>query len=245
MLAALAIPFTGTAHAGTDPGEPVYGHAVPPLGATALAPAVHGKKVLVVGDSWAGSFANGMQETAGEHSTIVNGGLGGCGILLPTSEGTPPACREWPRKWPSYMRDRPDAVVLMVAHWDASPQQIEPGAPAGNLGQPAYRKVFEHRLDQALTILTTGSTPVYLVNSRMVGHKGWGAWAPAMNEILRTAATAWAGRGVHLLDLRGQLCNDDGCPEVLDGVDVYDETVHLTVPARGRIARWILNTMFT
>ena len=68
------------------------------------------------------------------------------------------------------------------------------------------------------------------------------ASAAAMNVTLREAVAQ--NPHAHLLDVRGQLCDYSGCPKVLDGINVYDPTRHPTPPARDRLARWALDTMF-
>jgi hypothetical protein len=80
------------------------------------------------------------------------------------------------------------------------------------------------------------------MTSQQVGNPKYRASALVMNRVLREASAKHPG--VRLLDLRGQLCNDDGCPKVLAGTRVYDPTAHPTKPARARLANWVLNTMF-
>ncbi|MCX4585383.1 SGNH hydrolase domain-containing protein [Streptomyces sp. NBC_01481] len=236
-----------TAHSEAAPakaGEPHYGAAVPPLGSPSLSPAVSGKTVLVVGDSWSASIGQGMSEVAASHNTIVNAGLGGCGILLPMGKETPETCRKWPTQWPSYLQKyKPDAALLNVGFWDVTPQRLAANAEPRDLTSPAHETAFRDRLNQAISILTSRNTPLYLMTSQQVSHPKYRSSALVMNRILREASAEHPG--VRLLDLRGQLCNDDGCPEVLSGTQVYDPTDHPTKPARARLAIWALNAMFT
>ncbi|MFJ8795625.1 hypothetical protein [Streptomyces sp. NPDC102462] len=90
------------------------GTAPPPVGDAQLSPAVKGKSVLVVGDSWARYFGDGMTKIASDKNVIVNAGLGGCGIMLPdTVQGgkkSQSICLKWPQEWPKYMKQyKPDA----------------------------------------------------------------------------------------------------------------------------------------
>ncbi|MEU6220518.1 SGNH hydrolase domain-containing protein [Streptomyces sp. NPDC047022] len=225
-------------------GEPHYGTAVPPLGSPSLSPAVTGKTVLVVGDSWSASIGRGMSEVGASHNTVVNAGLGGCGIMLPVGKETPETCRKWPVQWPSYLKKyQPDATLLTVGFWDVTPQRLAGDAEPLDLTSPAHEKAFRERLNQAISILTSRNTPLYLMTSHQVGNPKYRASALVMNRVLREASAKHPG--VRLLDLRGQLCNDKGCPRVLAGTQVYDPTVHPTKPARARLANWALNAMFT
>lgn len=221
-----------------------YGDAQPPFGQRTLSRRAAGRSVLIAGDSWAYHMANGMLAVAPPSDTILDAGGGGCGIMLPTTPGTPQSCQDWQTAWPALMsRDRPDAVILEISEWDITPQQITPGGPLLNLTDLGYRQRFIEHLDQAVRILSADGTPLYLETSKMVGDPNYGAYASIMNEVLREFAAQRPH--VHLLDVRGQLCDDDGCPKVLDGVTVYDVTGHPTAAADGRLAIWALNTMFS
>ncbi|WP_460370732.1 DUF459 domain-containing protein, partial [Actinocorallia lasiicapitis] len=234
-------PAAGSAPA----GEPSYGTAVPPLGEARLEPTVKGKTVLAVGDSWAANIGAGMSKVASAENTVVNAGLGGCGLMLSTAPDAPADCREWPQKWPGYLaRYRPDAVLLMVAYWDLTPQRLTAGGPQRDLRDPAHRKVFTTNLNRAIGLLTAGGAKVYLMNSKLVDQPALRPAALIMNRLLREAADAHAAEGVRLLDVRGQLCNDKGCPPVIAGTNVYDPTGHPADAARDRLATWVLNTMF-
>jgi len=224
-------------------GEPHYGAEVPALGSPSLSRAVTGKTVLVVGDSWSASIGLGMSEVAASRNTIVNAGLGGCGILLPPGKETPAACRTWPIQWPAYLKKyKPDATLLTVGFWDVTPQRLAGDQEARDLTSPTHEAAFRDRLGQAISILTSRNTPLYLMTSQQVGNPKYRSSALVMNRLLREAAAKHPG--VRLLDLRGQLCNDAGCPRVLAGTKVYDPTEHPTKPARARLADWALNTMF-
>ncbi|MFD9220235.1 SGNH hydrolase domain-containing protein [Streptomyces sp. NPDC060064] len=202
-----------------------------------------GKTVLVVGDSWSASIGQGMSEVATSRNTVVNAGLGGCGILLPVGKENPEACRAWPTQWPSYLaKYKPDATLLTVGFWDVTPQRLAGEEETRDLTSPSHETTFRDRLNQAISILTSRDTPLYLMTSQQVGNPKYRSSALVMNRVLREASAKHPG--VRLLDLRGQLCNDDGCPDVLAGTQVYDPTEHPTKPARARLANWALNAMF-
>lgn len=228
---------TGTGTAGGS------GSQTPPLGAAALTKAVAGKTVLVVGDSWAANLGVGMSAVASSTATIVNAGIGGCGIMLPDPSTTNATCSAWPTAWPTYMtKYKPDAVVLTVGFFDVTPQKLTGESAAHDLSDPAHLAVFENHLDKAIGILSAHGTPLYLMNSALVDKPAYHASALAMNQALATAVRTHTG--LHLLDVHAQLCNDTGCPRVIDGINVYDPTQHPAPAARDRLADWALDTIF-
>ncbi|MEU2717682.1 SGNH hydrolase domain-containing protein [Streptomyces sp. NPDC007205] len=221
------------------------GRGTPPLGTAPghLGPGTGGKRIMVVGDSWAANLAQGMSAVASQHTSVVNAGLGGCGIRLPKGNETPARCREWPKKWPSYLRTfRPDATVLMVGYWDVEPQRVNAHENPKDLTSPAARAAFAKRLDQAVDLLTGSGKPVYLMTSPLVADSPYRESARVMNQVLRQVDQNRVH--VKILDVAGQLCNESSCPKVIDGISVYDPTRHLTSKARDRIATWALNTVF-
>lgn len=222
--------------------------SAPPRGGDAkLSPAARGKTVLVVGDSWAQYIGTGMSEVTAGDSVIVNAGLSGCGIMLPYSHAgkePPAACLEWPEKWPEYMKKyQPDAVLVRTANWDLTAQTITRTGVDITIKNTEFRKRFDKNVDRALGILTQNGTPVYLTNAKLASAD-LKPLTVEMNRAVREVAERHRGHGVHLLDLAAQLCNDQGCPEVLNGHKVYDETGHPAPWSRDRLARWILNSMF-
>lgn len=230
------------------PSSTSLSSAPPRVGVDALSPAVRGKTVLVVGDSWAGYFGDGMSKVASEKNVIVNAGLGGCGIMLPdwiAGKKPPQACLEWPVKWPEYMNKyQPDAVLLRTGNWDVVPQEFDGKGVELTIEHPLFRQRFERNMDLAISILTKNGTPVYLTN--MVNAKGgWNKLTKTMNREVQEIAEKYKDKGVHLLDLNAELCNANGCPETLQGHALYDETHHPADWSRDRLSKWILNSMFT
>ncbi|HEV2637807.1 MAG TPA: SGNH hydrolase domain-containing protein [Actinocrinis sp.] len=227
----------------SGPAAGTGGSQTPPLGATTLSKAVAGKTVLVVGDSWAANLGVGMSSVASSTATIVNAGIGGCGIMLPDPSTTNATCSAWPTSWPAYLAEyKPNAVVLTVGFFDVTPQKLPGEAAAHDLSDPAHLAVFQNHLDKAIAILTADKAPLYLMNSALVAKPAYRASALAMNQTL--AAAVRTHPGVHLLDVQAQLCNGTGCPRVIDGINVYDPTQHPAPAARDRLADWALDTIF-
>jgi hypothetical protein len=234
---------------GAEPGVPAsdrpLGTGVPPFGQEKLDPAVRGKKVLVVGDSWAASIGTGMAAVAAHANTIVNAGLGGCGIMQAAAPEATPECRGWQENWARYVaQHRPDAVLLMTAQWDLAPQQIDDSARTRDAVDPVYRKLFADNLARGARILSAGGAKVFLMNSKATANPDYRDRALVLNDAIYTAAARQDRTGGGLLDLRAQLCNDHGCPSDTGGKAVYDETGHPAPAVRDRLAIWALNSMF-
>ncbi|MFE7975710.1 SGNH hydrolase domain-containing protein [Streptomyces shenzhenensis] len=224
------------------------GSAPPPVGEAELSSAVQGKKVLVVGDSWAEYFGEGMAKVASGGNVIVNAGMGGCGIMMPdTVQGgkkSGEACLKWPKEWPQYMKQyKPDAVLLRTANWDMTPQSFDRSGVELSMEHVPFRQRFFKNMGRAIDILTQNGTPVYLTNAR-IQTDSWKNLSLKMNDAVQQVADKYKDKGVHLLDLRAQLCNDNGCPPVLDGHKLYDVTGHPANWSRDRLATWMLNAMF-
>ncbi|WP_369228699.1 SGNH hydrolase domain-containing protein (plasmid) [Streptomyces sp. R39] len=227
------------------PSAPSYGRGAPPLGTPPerLSRTVHDKTVMVVGDSWAANLGQGMSAVTAGHSTVVNAGLGGCGIRLPEGDDVPERCNGWQKTWPSYLKKyQPDASVLVVGYWDVEPQRMKAGEEPKDLTSPPYRAAFTAHLRRAVDLLTASGRPVYLVTSPLVTKPQVSGSAQAMNQVLREVDRQRTD--VRLLDVTGQLCNDVGCPAEINGTSVYDPTMHLAPKARDRIAAWALNSIF-
>ncbi|MGP3691458.1 SGNH hydrolase domain-containing protein [Streptomyces sp. IBSNAI002] len=238
-------PTAPTSPASPSPAASADG--APEFGAADLDPAVKGKTVLVLGDSWANSLAQGMTSAASKGNRIVNGSIGGCGIMSPrTVAGQKPedACATWADDWPAFMsRYEPDAVLLRTATWDQVPQSFGERPDERDITHPEFRKRFDEQMDRAIGILTANKTPVYLTDGKdSTGELG--DRVRAMDVALRDLVKRHADKGVRLLSLKKQLCDDSGCPRTVDGQAVYDESGHPSEWARKRLATWALNSMF-
>ncbi|MGI5444012.1 SGNH hydrolase domain-containing protein [Streptomyces shenzhenensis] len=243
-LPSLSAPASASASASRSVS---LGSATPPVGEAELSPAVRGKKVLVVGDSWAAYFGAGMSKVASDGNVIVNAGVSGCGIMMPDTmyggKKTDSRCLKWPKEWPQYMKQyKPDAVLLRTATMDMNAQSFDHSGVELTIDHPAFRKRFMKNTGRAIDILTQNGTPVYMTNARI--QSSWKNQSLKMNEAVQELADKYKDKGVHLLDLRAQLCNDNGCPPVVDGHKLYDETDHPADWSRDRLSIWLLNMMF-
>ncbi|MFJ8795624.1 hypothetical protein [Streptomyces sp. NPDC102462] len=134
-------------------------------------------------------------------------------------------------------------VLLRTTNWDLTPQSFDGSEVEFTIEYAKFRQRFFTNMGQAIDILTQNGTPVYLTNGR-IETGGWKNLSLKMNDAVRQVAEKYKAKGVHLLDLTAQLCNDNGCPPVMDGHRLYDETGHPADWSRDRLATWILNEMF-
>ncbi|MFJ6631744.1 SGNH hydrolase domain-containing protein [Streptomyces sp. NPDC091376] len=214
---------------------------VPPWGDPALLPGAEGKRVLVVGDSWARDAASGIATAFGGKGQVKDGSALACGIRNPVNPMPNRDCPKWEAEWPALMDEvRPDAVLLSV-QWDLAEQQIDPGGKRVTIRDDKARKRFVTNLDRAVRILSRRGTPVYVFGSTWQHVPG--SVAVLMSGILLEFSKKYPG--VHYLDIFHQLCNDlNECPKKISGVPVYGTDVHCSKETKVRLGNWILNSMF-
>jgi peptidoglycan/LPS O-acetylase OafA/YrhL len=211
-----------------------------------------GLRLLIAGDSWARSLGIGMAnvDSARRH-TIVNLGKGGCGIADAVRErvaesgdrATPPQCAVWRTSWAESMRSfRPDAAILTVGNWDQVPKDVDGSGVFVRACDAPFKASYSRQLDTAITILSANETPVFVTT--VYDNDGQPQSSPdCMNAMLREAVARHAARGVRLLDLYAQLCQNHQCPSTVLGRAIYTETNHLADEAERRIGLWILNSV--
>ena len=224
-----------------------------PLGSPSLAPPVRGLNLLVVGDSWARNLGIGVADAdRNRRNVVINAGEGGCGLMQPAQIrargkllAAPPACNTWPQRWRDLVaKYHPSAVLLEVGYWDGQDSQRLPGEEGvSSIVEPVFRERFDAQIDRAVHILSTGGARVYVPT--VIDNEGAAREnSDAMNVALRAAPSR--NSQARLLDLHDQLCSSEKvCPAEINGIRVYDETGHPSVPARDRLGAWILNSIYT
>ncbi|MGW0771371.1 SGNH hydrolase domain-containing protein [Streptomyces sp. NPDC002676] len=214
---------------------------LPPWGDPALLPGAEGKKVLVVGDSWARDAASGIATAFAGKGRVKDASALACGIRKPINPMPNRHCPNWEVEWPALMNKvRPDAVLLSV-QWDAAEQQIDPGGKQVTIRDDEARRRFVVNLDRAIRILSQRRTPVYVFGSTFAHTPG--SIAVLLSGILLEFSKKYPG--VHYLDIYHQLCNDlNQCPRKISGVPVYGTNVHCSKETKARLGNWILNSMF-
>ncbi|MFF4354633.1 SGNH hydrolase domain-containing protein [Streptomyces sp. NPDC001530] len=214
---------------------------LPPWGAPTLLPGAEGKKVLVVGDSWARDAASGIAAAFHGKGQVKDASALACGIRKPINPMPNPHCPNWEVEWPALMdKVRPDAVLLSV-QWDVAEQQIDPGGKRVTIRDDEARRRFVTNLDRAIRILSRRGTEVYVFGSTFQHSPG--SVAVLLSGILLEFSKKYPG--VHYLDIFHQLCNDlNECPKKISGVPVYGTDVHCSKETKVRLGNWILNSMF-
>ncbi len=228
--AALSLPPTSTsttAPAGgsttttTTTPQPTNLSPSPP----ALTDPVKRVKVLVVGDSIAGTLAVGLAEVADRANVqIVDEGLPGCSVATqqkihvanyvvppgaPCDDPNPDALFDTWRKWVDAYN--PD-VVIYAARSETFDQEI--GGTWENLGQPSFDSYLSGRFRQAVSVLgAKGATVVFMTSpyydsGTATGGGPWPEDVPARvqtdNAIMRAVAgstTSGPGNKVYVFDL--------------------------------------------
>ena len=227
----------------------VQDHPAPSADGTALvgAPVPGGRRVMIVGDSWAHNTGLGLARVSKGTAQIVNLGRGSCGIADPSAylvagpNGAPqtlePVCHDVIARWrEAVATDRPDAVVLQVGNWDQAQAMID-GAWRTSC-DPVFDRRYARKLDEALSAISSTRAAVYMFD--VVDSPGSARGrSDCMNHLLHAAAERHPE--VHLLRLGDRLCpRHTTCPRRLDGATVYDETDHLAAGWSDRVARWVL-----
>lgn len=240
--------FDGVASVAPNPGSnsPSTDSAFVPL------PVPGGKTVLVVGDSWAHNLAVGMADPQFK-TTIVNLGVGGCGLANPDfyrkdtgEEYRPPAeCQNWATDWTGALQaKKPDAVVLYTGNWDQKEAKI--GQEWVYPGDDVFDQLYAKRLDEALQLLLSSGVPVYLGTTIPLNDTPFRERSLAMNNLLLEAAKR--NTGTKVLDFGTFLCRDGesgNCPQIRDKEPIYDATGHLAPYWQLKAAQWSLGQIYS
>ena len=271
-LAAPAAPATSSSSSSSSghvtPGMGAYGPPDNPSALPVVRPGTKG--VLIVGDSMAGSLANGLKETAwGQryqaraHITVANLGEAGCAMAIgpmvlkgqvsapgqycdPTQPGP-----RWPAMWTEVVDHFDPALSIYEARLDQVDRVM--GGTTQHIGQPGYDAWLTHQLDTAVTILTSRGGKVLLVTSphyasgEQPDGTPWpedAAWRVARyNEILRSVARAHPTT-VGILDVGGMMSPHGRYASVVDGVSVrYVDGIHWTFQGDELIWRLVQPTV--
>jgi len=232
-----------------------------------LAPLTPPTKVLVVGDSLAGSLNVGLSlDAAGDNVQIVNEGIPGCSLAMgapkikvlfytvaptpPCGPGSPPPLLSQWQKWVAAYN--PD-VVAYVARGETFDEQ-ESGGQEADLGQPNFDSFVERRFRQAISVLGARGAAVVLMTTPYYdsGHSPagtiWPENAPGRvvmdNRLIRLAASGPGttdGHAAYVFNLNGLVSPGNRFASVVDGVKLRcDDGVHFTSAGGAFVARQLL-----
>jgi peptidoglycan/LPS O-acetylase OafA/YrhL len=230
---------------------------LPSLLSPALAAATTSKpvKVLLVGDSIAGTLGVGLaQEAAPYHVQIVNEGTPGCSLSMQTQikvlfytvapnapcdvDNNPSSLLDTWRKWVDAYN--PD-VVVYVARGETFDQEV--GGAWQNIGQPGFDSYLTDRFRQAVSVLGSRGASVVLLTSPYydsgtspVGSP-WPEDAPSrvtqdnatMREVASTTASGSNGSRVYVFDLNALVSPGNKFSPTVDQISVRcGDGVHFT-----------------
>ena len=208
-------------------------------------------RILVVGDSMAGSLGVGLASVASRYGAqIVNRGSPGCSLAegdqvrvlwftnppgVPCEAGHPGHLLD---VYGSLVRQFAPDVVLYLARGGTLDTEI--GGTWQHLGEPRFDRWALSRFEQAITVLSSGGAHVVLLTSPYYdsGEQGdgqpWPENDPARvtidNRLLTEAARRYPGRAT-AMDLGAMLSPSGKYTTLVAGTPVRcADGVHLTVP---------------
>jgi hypothetical protein len=171
IFAASVLP----AEAGTARVTTATAHVTPAAAPAPVGPPI---KVLLVGDSMAGSLGVGLSEVAPQYNALVaNEGIPGCSIAIdkqvvaltfagppqpPCQAGNPEALFDGWRSWVDAWN--PD-VVLYLARGETLNTQIGSSSSWQHIGQPAFDTRLSARMSEALQVLGSRGAHVFMLGS--------------------------------------------------------------------------------
>jgi hypothetical protein len=222
-------------------------------------------KVLLLGDSMAGSLGVGLSEMAPRYDAeVANEGNPGCSLSMddeiralvyaappgpPCRPGDPQALLDIWKKWVDAWN--PD-VVLYIARGEVLDQVIGSSSSWVHIGEPTFDSRLESRYQQALRILGSRGARVYLLGSPLY-HSGaeplgdsspWQEDDPARveeDDTLMQAAVLDDPDGSGYLDVGAWVTPDSSYSAEQDGVDLRcADGVHFTAAG----GRWVAQKLF-
>jgi peptidoglycan/LPS O-acetylase OafA/YrhL len=251
-------PITDSATvSGSATQDPTTTTTVPSFLTPAL-PAATSKrpvKVLLVGDSIAGSLGVGLADESEQYGVqVANEGIPGCSLAMqgdirvlfytvaPNApcdvSGDPASLLDTWRKWVDAYN--PD-VVLYVARGETFDQVV--GGQWQNVGRPSFDRYLQARFGQAVQVLGSKGAAVVLMTTPYYdsGVSGTGASWPendpvrvasdnvTMRSVAAAVPTVAGGGRVYVFDLNGVVSPDHGYSPTVGTVNVRcTDGVHFT-----------------
>jgi hypothetical protein len=224
-------------------------------GGVASRPVVPGApKVLLVGDSIAGSLGRGMPD--GTPVSLTTATFPGCGLVRgqPVApDGTDRSSTGCASAWTSIEetvdRIRPDVSVVLTGAWEAYDHRV--GSELLTVGSQAYADHIVRELDALTEILgSAGGRVVVLTpacprppSGTTAAETAGSVFAPERSawlaKVFRSYGAARAG-AVTLGDLREVVCPAGEYQRVVEGVDLHSDGVHYTPAGAALVWDWLL-----
>jgi hypothetical protein len=212
-------------------------------------------RVMVVGDSVAGSLGLGFDQVPSTTMTVWNRGRLGCGLFYDGSvieggELTPvDAACNWRERWPAELQEfQPDIVVMLVGAWDILDREVD--GHVVRFGSAEYDSSFLHQLDDATNLLgSTGAKVVVLTTPffsrpELVGETGreWPEYDPwrvdRVNSLYREFLENHPGR-YRIVDLNKFVSPQGRFTDELDGQVIRGDGVHFNTAGSNLVVSWL------
>ncbi len=236
----------------------------PPTDPAGAAPAAAGAqpaaatptKVLLVGDSVAGTLGLGFNQAGPANGLAFwNRGMLGCGLLsqgavIEGGEVQPidPGC-DWRGRWDRDLQAfQPNVVVILVGAWDVPDRMVD--GEVLRFGTVEYDTYFLHELDEATAAMGSTGAKVVLLTTPFFQHverageegRSWPEYDPwrvdRINTLFRQFEVAHPGRYT-ILDLNRYVSPGGKYADQIDGVTVRDDGVHFSQQGATFVANWL------
>jgi hypothetical protein len=224
-----------------------------------FAQVAHRTRVMLVGDSLAGSLSPGLQRLAtADRFVFFDATVPGCGLTsdtgerwvgewaLPDDRCLPP----WRTRWADHVSTfDPDVVILPLSAHDAVDRRI--GGQEIAFDSDAGAALERRDLRDAVRILSARGARV-IVLTMPYFRQPWrlpmdpnrssfnNAWVDRMNGTAHEAVAPLGPRAA-ILDLNALLDPEGRWTDTVDGVNVRaPDTIHLSDPGADLVARWLM-----
>ncbi|MFX4287260.1 acyltransferase family protein [Janibacter sp. G349] len=246
VVGALALPAAASRVA---PSTPVGATGEVDLPKTTYQPGGRMTRVTLVGNSIPLSLATNFRSSAHPDLQVDTVTDVGCDPLdVPRySDGKvqddSQSCRDWRASWPRAIADeQPDVVVYFVSQSLVTDRQVD--GKVVDFGSPAWVDLIEANLDQAresageshfaLMNLACHSMPTF--NSEEIERIN----DPEYVRTLNSTVTAWAEKhDVPVIDQYSLLCAGDEMHDTINGVPLYEDSIHFTSESGPIFWRWL------
>ena len=208
--------------------------------------APYATRVLVVGDSLAGSLATCMRPQAAAMHARIFGEPGGCSILHdqfplnPKQRGG-----DCDRTWFGLgLAVRPHVTAVVLGGGYFASAKID--GRWQHACQPGWTREYRRELEIRLRELARHSGAVVLAlvpyyKGKALAHIADPPRVDCFNDTLRDIAQAVPG--VTLIDLMGEVCPGGVCKVDHDGQPIRKDGVHFSLPGCSDIAHWALDAL--
>ncbi len=221
------------------------------------------RRVLLVGDSMAGSLAPGFERAAAAGDFVLwNASVPGCGLSdvgeywIGIWQPENPACKPtWRERWPEHIDDfDPDVVVVLVGGHDTADRLID--GVEKRFDAPEGAALATSDIQTATRILSARGARVFWL-TLPYAKQGWAhqvdrdrsafndAWVNRWNDILRTAVAELPSRAA-VLDINPLVCPSGTWTASVNDVSIREvDLIHFNDAGAELVAQWAVPQLFT